>query len=402
MAYFSKVNKGDKFVPNATLENTLREMANAHIAKTGVRANKNKGTKDRVKIYNATASDILQASAVFFDFDSSKKIVGGSVPCSSYNASAEGKTWGVSAKHISPGEFGSCIVSGPVKVKISVGTGDFVQPNPTTPDVFTPSNSGVPILYREGSYAIINLGGGESAEIKHQFQVIDASETSSSGTVTHKVKVQNGHDPDGAIAGSLNDTDYLATTITLAAGTSEYYVYALNGGIYALNHEFQSDFFPVLKLAKVTISNNKLTIVQENFTDNPTVPICGSEYGAVTLAGTVAVQNYVATASYKVSAKGMLNNMELVFPATDLPLTVAGQNYLLAYIDKITVENDAEPVKGFEFSSSGSPSADREWYVTMFRYRLTETSFHVDYRRPELNMFTFTTLYLNDSEVSDD
>jgi hypothetical protein len=98
----------------------------------------------------------------------------------------------------------------------------------------------------------------------------------------------------------------------------------------------------------------------------------------------------------------MLNNMALTFPATDLPLTVAGTNYLLAYIDKITVENDAEPVKGFEFSSSGSPSADREWYVTMFQYRHTETSFRVDYRRPELNMFTFTTLYLNDSEVRND
>ena len=407
MAYFSRVNKGDKFVPNTTLENTLREMANAQIARTGVRANKNKGTKDRVKVYNATSSDILQDSAVFFDFDSSKKIVEGSVPCSSYNASAEGKTWGVSAKHIAPGEFGSCIVSGPVKVKISAGTGNYVQPNSTTPDVFTPSDNGVPILYREGSYAIINLGGGESSERKHQFQVIDISETSSDGTVTLEIRVQNGHNPDSRVAGTLNGDNYDAEEITLAAGTSEYYVYALNGVIYALNHEFQSDFFPVLRLATVTVVNSKLTITQENFQDDPIVPVCGSIYGAITLTGTVDVESYVATASYQVAAKGMLNNIELPYPDTGtltLPKTDTAETYkyLLAYINKINVENDAAPVAGFEISSSDTPSTACEWHELLLQYSHTAESFHVKYRSPLLHMFTFTMLYLNHNEASDD
>lgn len=225
MAYFSKVNKGDKFAPNATLENKLREMANAQIARTGVRANKNKGTKDRVKVYNATSSDILQASAVFFDFDSSKKIIEGSVPCSSYNASAEGKTWGVSAKYISPGEFGSCIVSGPVKVKISVGTGDYVQPNPTTPDVFTPSNSGVPILYREGSYAIINLGGSGLALPQEDYyglfklQAVDA--------VT--LEVVNGKTPDAPDCGytDVPGLGNIANAVLTLDAENLWYIYLL-------------------------------------------------------------------------------------------------------------------------------------------------------------------------------
>ena len=241
-----------------------------------------------------------------------------------------------------------------------------------------------------------------STEYVYQFQVIDASITSSDGTVTLRIKVQNGHNPKSDTAGYLNDDAYPAAIITLAAGTSPYYVYALNGVIHALNHEFQSDFFPVLKLAKVTISGNKLNIVQESFADNPVVPVCGSVYGAITLTGTVDVTGHVATASYKVAAKAMLNNIELPCPATNLELTGEGHKYLLAYVDKIIAETDTAPVKGFEFSSSGSPSEDREWYEIMFEYSLTANSFHVYYRAPSVHLFTFTTLYLNHNEASDD
>lgn len=407
MSAYPKVKAGDKFRPSARKENALSDLLNAGFRISGKNSAKQMFFS-RIAVFNQDTIALVANSAVFFSTTTS---IGDAVPCKKYSA---GETqWGVLTASLAPGEFGSCIVSGPVKVKISAGTGNYVQPNPTTPDVFTPSNSGVPILYREGSYAIINLGGGESAERKHQFQVIDISETSSAGTVTLKIRVQNGHNPDSDIAGKLNGANYDAEEITLASGTSTltYYVYALNDGInpgiYALNHTFQSDFFPVLRLATVTVANSKLTIEQENFADNPTVPVCDSVFGATTLTGTVTVDvvSYVATASYKVAAKGMLNNIELNYqPTENLPTTTTETTYkyLLAYIKKINVENDAAPVADFEISSSDTPSTACEWHEPLFKYSHTAESFQVKYRSPSLHLFTFTTLYLNHNEASDD
>lgn len=174
MSAYPKVKAGDKFRPSARKENALSDLLNAGFRISGKNSAKQMFFS-RITVYNQDITELVANSAVFFTTSASTDEA---VPCKKYSA---GETqWGVLTASLAPGEFGSCIVSGPVKVKISAGTGNYVQPNSTTPDVFTPSDNGVPILYREGSYAIINLGGSGLALPQEEYyglfklQAVDA------------------------------------------------------------------------------------------------------------------------------------------------------------------------------------------------------------------------------------
>lgn len=244
---------------------------------------------------------------------------------------------------------------------------------------------------RLGRSSLSEMGGmsfGGGGQVPHQFTVTDSSTYNDDGTVKQlQVTVSEG---------MLNDVTYPSTDIPLTVGIAKFWIYAIDGKFYALNHEFQSDYFPVLLCGIVEVVEGKLSITQVNYRDYPYVPVCGSEYGAVMLAGTLAYADHVLTANYTVAVKGLLNNNALNFPATVIP--VAGNGTLLAYVKLLTVGNDVTPESGFEFSATGQPSQSVEWYQSMFQYTLTANIFKVLFRQHPLQMFTFTRIYLNASE----
>lgn len=244
---------------------------------------------------------------------------------------------------------------------------------------------------RLGRSSLSEMGGmsfGGGGQLPHQFTVTDSSTYNDDGTVKQlQVTVSEG---------MLNDVTYPSTDVPLTVGIAKYWIYAVDGQIYALNHAFQSDYFPVLLCGTVEVVEGKLSITQVNYRDYPYVPVCGSEYGAVTLVGTVSYADHVLTADYTVAVKGLLNNNALNFPSTAIP--VAENGTLLAYVKMLTVGNDVTPESGFEFSATGQPSQSVEWYQSMFQYTLTATTFKVLFRQHPLQMFTFTKLYLNAEE----
>lgn len=244
---------------------------------------------------------------------------------------------------------------------------------------------------RLGRSSLSEMGGmsfGGGGQVPHQFTVTDSSTYNEDGTVKQlQVTVSEG---------VLNDVTYPESTVPLTVGVAKFWIYAIDGKFYALNHEFQSDYFPVLLCGIVEVADGKLIITQVNYRDYPYVPVCGSEYGAVTLVGTLSNANHVLTANYTVAVKGLLNNIAFNFPSTAIP--VAENGTLLAYIKLLTVGNDVTPESGFEFSTNGQPSQAFEWHQIMFRYTLTANTFKVLFRQQPVQMFTFTKLYLNAAE----
>lgn len=242
---------------------------------------------------------------------------------------------------------------------------------------------------RLGRSSLSEMGGmsfGGGGQIPHQFTVTDSSTYNEDGTVKQLQVTVSG--------GVLNDVTYPESIVPLTVGVAKYWIYAVDGQIYALNHEFQSDYFPVLLCGTVEVADGKLSITQVNYRDYPYVPACGSEYGAVTLAGTLSYADHVLTAAYTVAVKGLLNNIAFDFPATAIPANENG--VLLAYIKLLTVDNNTTAESGFEFASNPSQTVD--WHHVMFRYTLTATTFKVLFRQQPLQMFTFTKLYLNAEE----
>lgn len=118
MAYYSDVNPGEAFKPVASLENELRHMVNARDGFRGSASAVNPQSLS-VQVYNST-SELLEANIPVsfangnaFDFSppsSYDKIV----PVANFTP---GVRWGVLTTPLNPGEFGTCVVSGPVLVK---------------------------------------------------------------------------------------------------------------------------------------------------------------------------------------------------------------------------------------------------------------------------------------------
>lgn len=246
---------------------------------------------------------------------------------------------------------------------------------------------------RLGRSSLSEMGGmsfGGGGQIPHQFTVTDSSTYNEDGTVKQlQVTVSEG---------VLNNVPYSATDVPLTVGIARFLIYAIDGKFYALNHGFQSDFFPALLCGIVEVADGKLSITQISRRDYIYAPVCGVEYGAITLAGTLSYANHVLTANYTVAVKGLLNNIAFNFPATAIPLAING--ILFAYVKQLTVDNDVTPEFGFEFSTNGqsSPGQPVEWYQVMLWYVLSATTFKVVFRQQPVQMFTFTKLYLNAEE----
>lgn len=255
---------------------------------------------------------------------------------------------------------------------------------------------------KRGRNSLDNTGGmsyGSGGATPYQFKVTDSSSYSVAGSVIKmQVTVSNGNDKDNPIAGYLNKKAYAKTDLVLSAGIERFYIYAINGEMYALKHQYASDLIPVLLCATVTVANGKLKITQENFENNPEVPLCGESYGSVTLSVQgVVYDSHTLTVKYGCSARALCNNLPIVSGEKSIPATAEGAvGYLIAYVEQLTVENDASPATGFDFvSGSPTPQVEVEWYREVMSYTLTDTGFRVISRLENPHLFTFTVLPLN-------
>ena len=116
MATFPKVRAGQPFKPSASLENHVREMVNSTFTISGRRVDKISSSV-RINVYNCSDTVIPVGCAVVFTSIASLG-EGDVIPCLAITDINSG--WGVLASTLEPNEIGSCIVSGPVKVKIDI------------------------------------------------------------------------------------------------------------------------------------------------------------------------------------------------------------------------------------------------------------------------------------------
>lgn len=178
MPSFPYVVKGQKFVPSVSLENAVRRMVNQSQVITGGVAKK-VGSTTKLTVYNASDVTINEGTAVFFDsFNGSYD----SIQC--FPITNLYQNYGVLETTLSPGEFGSCIVVGPARVKIYTGSGKYAKPNPNDPESWEVNdNDGFPILFKwseaSQNYALINLSAssGESEAYMGFFKLESLSKT---------------------------------------------------------------------------------------------------------------------------------------------------------------------------------------------------------------------------------
>jgi hypothetical protein len=394
MATFPKVYPGQAFQPLVELENSVRDMVNASQVISGGKLSKSAPTIS-VSVFNASGVELSAGSAVNFtnaqEVDPNEWII----PCVPFTDAD--KSWGILSDDLDVAGIGSCIISGPAKVKISNGDGGFVQPDINTPDVFNPADNGVPVVFRQGSEAIINLGGGSGvgSQDSYQFKVIDSTEVSADGIKTLRVSVVNGHSPGNATAGFVNGVKYPRTDIVLSSLT-KFYIYAIDGAIYALGHTFASHLIPVLLLATVDVVDGGLRITQESFADNVIVPVAPKTLGATTLTYVITYKDYSLTVTYSVEASAFVNSTPLTLASAEIPANATGKLY--AYIKDVIVDPDVEPEAGFAFTVPEGAEFTR----MVLQYRLNDSDFQIISRTTDLYFFTFTRIFLNAAEYSNE
>lgn len=355
------------------------------------------GTKIKVRntsttaIGRFTAVSILGATSVSAE-DLEMRISGVAVANGEPAVSGQG-IWGISCEDIPAGEYGEVILTGITPAYFS-GDGVFVEPSPNGLVAIQAGHAAV-VLPASGDFpGIINLGSNSASSPGHQFTVVDSSSTNSDGSVELKISVIDGNGND-QYCGSLNGFLYSNVEIPLQGGIGHFFVYAVDGNIYALSHTFASDLLPVLLLAEIDVKNGTIFITQKNFADNPIVAVVPSIWGKSTMTGTVSYNRHVLTASYSIESIALCNYNKITLPKTTIPLTAEETGSLIVYADKLVVENDVTPVTGFEFST-GEPS--REWFLPILQYKLSPTEFRVFSQLENPYLLTFTKLYLNASE----
>lgn len=272
---------------------------------------------------------------------------------------------------------------------------EFIQRSPLLDAVVKLHQRNIAMLpRRRGRNSLAEYKGSGSIRqnntVGHQFKVID----SSAGDVK-QVSVVNGHSPGNVIAGYVNGIAYSRTDIPLT-GLLKYYVYAIDGKIYALGHTFSCDLFPVVLLATVDISTSGvMTITQESFADNIIVNVAPKTYGATTLTYAITYNDHSLTVAYNLEASAFINSTALTLASTALPANATGKLY--AYIMKTTVPPDTKPEAGFAFTVPEGA----EFSKSVLEYSLVDSNFAVTARAHDMYFFTFTRLYLNAAEAGE-
>lgn len=160
MAYHNEVKPGDTFAPTASMHNDTVRMLNGINGFSSKTGKGNKPSATVLKVYNPTDNDFAPGTPVNFDND--QAIVEEHVPIKSY--SDEQAPWGVLKDGLSANSFGSCIVSGPVTIKLS-GNGKYVVPSESGFDTTDkPVGNSALILYSNGVNATICLGSASPVQ----------------------------------------------------------------------------------------------------------------------------------------------------------------------------------------------------------------------------------------------
>lgn len=160
MPYFPDVQPGDPFRPNARLSNAVRHMINTLDGfRAGQLAEMSPSTV-RVPVYNAGEEQLDQGQIVNF---AAKKILDDTLYPVIKAANLD--AIGILEYPIAPNKTGTCIVSGPVLVNISISgsaaTDKFAVPdleNPTSFKLSGDEQKGYPVLAVDEGKALILLG----------------------------------------------------------------------------------------------------------------------------------------------------------------------------------------------------------------------------------------------------
>lgn len=150
---YSQVTPGQPVSYSAQRENDITALLNSM---NGMRSDASlggAGSLSRLKVYNNTQESIETGSAVVFDEEA--EIIDEAIACTEYKA---GKKWGVLVDDLDPDSFGVVVISGPVEVEISSGSGQFATPA-SDGKSFVLGGSGVPVLCSNAQSAVILLGG---------------------------------------------------------------------------------------------------------------------------------------------------------------------------------------------------------------------------------------------------
>lgn len=163
MSTHKEVKVGDTFKPSASMHNDLVRILNRLDGPKSVAGSKNSNGVTVLKVFNPTEQDFAAGTPVNFDNDT--QMVADSVPIKTYEDKEA--PWGVLLQPLQANSFGSCIVSGPVKVEIENSVGKYAVP---MEDGFTATdkpdgNSALILFINNDGSAVICLGAGAPAEV---------------------------------------------------------------------------------------------------------------------------------------------------------------------------------------------------------------------------------------------
>ena len=189
MGFYPDVQPGQKYSPSAALENEIRHHFNALNGFT-VPAGSAK-SEYQLKVYNST--DHTLCAGTITAPAKTGVIIEGAIPVCRYDAGD--RFFGIVPQDIAPGEFGSCIISGPVEVPVS-GFGTMVSPA-VDGQSFTACHNGgtTPLLYSSEGRGIILLGANSGSGFNYTgyFKIVNIEGA--------RFEIINGYKEDDTICG---------------------------------------------------------------------------------------------------------------------------------------------------------------------------------------------------------
>ena len=371
--------------------------------------------QETITVQNSSDKKILRFTPVSLGHDRSGSFLFDDTLLSNGITVLGGKTavddtrpWGIAMEDIEPGNLGEVIISGLAPACFSSGT---------TGNYLTPSEKGLIVSpvgraevidhnpFSEIGLGLILLSGGNHKQAAYQLTLVDDSVYNEDGTPSKlQVTLLDGRDPNSKLAGiftysnAVYDVAVPKTTLEVPSNDGEYYVHAVYDyskcEVYLTTNLFQSAYFPTLLCARVRVEKKKI-ISTQNMLPSVTIPSVGrASAPGFTFEGELKYENYILTASYKVSARLYRNNVEIMLERDDIPTTGRDNDgYLCFGIKELCVEPGTEPEMGFYWNDH----PDGWTTFILLNYHLSEDRFSVwNFSSP--TVFTFTQILFNADE----